>query len=238
MSTRARWSKVWLASARAAKHRLWRAVEAQHKVATLRLVDTLAEQALLEEILEASKPPLPRDAQGLHFLIFTPFRYSSPVPSRFRRANEPGLWYGADERHTVCAELAWWRWRFLMDSEGLRDGELITEHTFFCAEFSGQALNLMAPPWLALRDQWRHPHDHSACQALAHAVRESDPGIDAVRYESARHEGGACMAVFTPKALAIRHPGQQQTWVCKTTKALVLVSHDKEGTSFVTKGWK
>ena len=38
--------------------KLLRMVESQAQVATLHLVDTLAEQALLEELLEASKPPL------------------------------------------------------------------------------------------------------------------------------------------------------------------------------------
>ena len=67
-------------------HELWRAVEAQHRVATLRLVDDQAEQAVLEQLLEASKPPLPPHADRLHFLLSTPFRYLPPWPSRFRWA--------------------------------------------------------------------------------------------------------------------------------------------------------
>ena len=204
----------------------------------MRLVDTLAEQALLEQILEASKPPLPREAQGMHYLVFTPFRYASPVASRFRGAHEPGLWYGADDRETVCAELAYWRWRFLVESDGLRDGELITEHTFFSAEFSGRALDLMAKPWSALRSQWRDPLNYAACHGLARAVRESDPAIDAIRYESARRESGICTAVFTPAALAIRGQGRAQVWLCKTTQRRVLLSHDAEGASFEAAGWK
>ena len=42
--------------------RLVRLVESQEQVATLQLVDTLEEQALLEELLESSKPPVPADA--------------------------------------------------------------------------------------------------------------------------------------------------------------------------------
>ena len=36
----------------------------------------MEEQGLLEELLESSKPPLPRDAEflGLHYLLATPFR--------------------------------------------------------------------------------------------------------------------------------------------------------------------
>jgi hypothetical protein len=43
---------------------LWRVVEAQHRAATMRLVDTLEEQALLEELIEEAKPPLPPEAAG------------------------------------------------------------------------------------------------------------------------------------------------------------------------------
>ena len=44
---------------------VWRFVEAQHRVSTLKLVDTLDEQALLEELLEENKPVLPRECAGL-----------------------------------------------------------------------------------------------------------------------------------------------------------------------------
>ena len=47
----------------------WRLVEAQHRVSTLRLVDTLAEQALLEAVLEETKPPMPAECTGLDYLL-------------------------------------------------------------------------------------------------------------------------------------------------------------------------
>src|SRR5690606_34600079 len=54
----------------------WRGVEAQHVVSTMRLVDHPDEQALLEQLLDDSKPALPRAARGLHYLLSTPFRYA------------------------------------------------------------------------------------------------------------------------------------------------------------------
>src|SRR6185369_2691707 len=57
---------------------IWRAVEAQHVVATMALVDTLDEQHALERILEAGKPAVPAEARRLHYLLFTPFRYAPP----------------------------------------------------------------------------------------------------------------------------------------------------------------
>lgn len=165
------WEARWLRHARPAQRDLWRGVEAQHQVATMRLVDTLDEQAALEEILEASKPPLPIDAGGAHSLIFTPFRYTSPWPSRFRRANAPGLWYGADGPQTVCAEVAHWRWRFLQDSDGPRGEQVISEHTLFKAGLAGVELDLTTAPWTALR-AIRPGCDASWCNRTSQVRRE------------------------------------------------------------------
>jgi len=54
-------------------------VEAQHTASTMRLVDSLEEQASLELVLEESKPPLPPEARRLHYLLATPFRYRPHV---------------------------------------------------------------------------------------------------------------------------------------------------------------
>src|SRR5512146_3051747 len=79
---------------------LWRAVEAQHVVATRALVDILA------EVLEASKPPVPTPCARFDYLLYTPFRYPPPIHgSRFRSYADPGVWYGAEAVRTSCAEL-------------------------------------------------------------------------------------------------------------------------------------
>jgi hypothetical protein len=101
------------------QRRLWRAVEAQHIASTLRLVANVEEQHLLERLLDQSKPPLPPQTADLHYLLATPFRYSSPIGSRFRAAADSGIWYGAEAQRTACAELGFWRWRFLIDSAAL-----------------------------------------------------------------------------------------------------------------------
>ena len=119
---KASWQEDWWTSIRQVERELWRGVEAQHVVATMRLVDSLQEQEMLESILEASKPPPPPDAGNRsHYLLVTPFRYRSPTPSRFRRAGDVGVWYGAEELTTACTELAYWRWRFLISSVRCRE---------------------------------------------------------------------------------------------------------------------
>ena len=204
----------------------------------MRLVDDLQEQQLLEQILEESKPPLAPQTEKQHYLIATPFRYTSPYPSRFRRAGEPGVWYGCDEPQTVCAELAYWRWKFLVDSEGLRDAALLTEHTFFQARFKGLELDLMAPPMNALRELWRRSSDYGECQRLAAKVRTSAPPIAAVRYESARREHSGCAAVFAPASLSLAPAFRQQNWTCKVTAEMVLFMRDGEAFQFDAAGWQ
>ena len=222
------WRDEWLAETpRPASALLWRGVEAQHRVATMRLVDSLDEQAELERLLDAAKPPLPEAARGLHYLIATPYRYRSPHPSRFRAAGEAGVWYGAKERHTACAEVAYWRWRFLMDSYGLRDGELVTEHTFFQAQVRGVAIDLTKAPWTDASAAWLQRDDYTACQALAQAARAAGR-VQWIRYASVRRPGGTCGAVFAPQCLSLpeRHP--QETWVCKVTPTQALMLHDDD----------
>ncbi len=52
----------------------WRAVEAQHKVASMGLVHgNVGAQAVLEDILEEVKPVLPPEVKGLHWLLAPPF---------------------------------------------------------------------------------------------------------------------------------------------------------------------
>ena len=162
--------RTWLADARPARRTLWRGVEAQHRVATMRLVDDSEEQALLEQLIEDSKPPLLPGSEKAHWLLFTPFRYTSPWPSRFRRPHEPGAWYGADTPITVAAELAYWRWRFLADSEALQSRQVITELTFFQARFAGLELDITQPPWSRHHKTWRSD-DYTQCHLLAAQAR-------------------------------------------------------------------
>ncbi len=118
----ATWTPAALSSeARPYRGICWRLVEAQHRVSTLKLVDTLAEQAALERLLEETKPPVPPECRHLHYLLATPFRYGAPYPqgSRFRRAGfTPGVYYASEHVETAVAEAAFHRLLFFADSPG------------------------------------------------------------------------------------------------------------------------
>lgn len=176
------------------------------------LVDSVAEQELLEGILEEFKPPLPEEAKSLHYLLAAPFRYMSRWPSRFRTANDPGVWYGASELRTACAEVGYWRWRFVRDSDAFDEGLVRTEHTFYPADLDGPVADLTSSPWSMWQADWMRPDDYTACQELAHAARAAD--VAWVQYRSVREPAhGLCGAVLNPRALSVGTLTDQLSWV-------------------------
>ncbi len=210
----------------------WRGVETQYASATLRLVDSYAEHDVLEQLLEGSKPPLPEvDGPRKHFLLTTPFRYTPRHDSRFRRAGQGrhGLWYGAGQLQGACAEVAYWRMRFILDSVGLAQRQIVTRHTFFCARVAGRGIDLMAPPWLAWRAGWRDGADYTQTHRLSEAAESA--GMAVIGYESVRAPGCPCVAVLTPDALH-EPPGgldaTRQAWTCTATRDQALMHADAD----------
>ena len=202
----------------------------------MRLADTAAEQDLLERMIEQSKPPLPAADRGRNYLLSTPFRYLSPWPSRFRPAGQTGVWYGAEQIATACAEVGYWRWRFLTDSDGLLGQSLFVEFTVFEARVDGVALDLTQPPWNRARSRWMDARDYSACQQLAAAARER--GVQWIRYASVRDPGhGLCGAVFDLQALSLPRATAQQTWAARVQHDAVAFSHGQERLEFDAAPW-
>jgi hypothetical protein len=207
--------------AAALRHDLWRAVEAQHVVATMALVDTLDEQHALERILDAGKPAVPDDARRLHYLLFTPFRYAPPPGgSRFRGPNDAGVLYGADEVRTACAELGYWRWRHLLDVPAL-SAMPAKPQTVFRVKVATEAVDLREPPFARDREVWTHPEDYTGTQRFGVAARGA--GIGAIRYESVRDpQHGGCCAVLAWNAFARPAPVEQQTWMLLVARERVV----------------
>lgn len=206
----------------ALRARVWRAVEAQHKVSTMRLVDnSLADQKILEDILEVSKPPVPQEARDKHWLIFTPFRYTPPPPgSRFRAPQDPGVFYAAFEQRTACAEISYWRWRFVQDSAGLEKLEAKAMSLFAADLNTAAAIDLRKPPLSRSRKLWTDPGNYAETQALARKAREQ--AVETIIYESVRDpQQGAAVAVLTPKPLD-GPAGNTENWFLTVTKEQVI----------------
>jgi hypothetical protein len=218
-----------------ATRRLWRAVEAQHIASTLRLVASIEEQAVLESVLESSKPGIPGAAASLHFLLATPFRYTSPIGSRFRAPGDPGVWYGAERERTACAELGFWRWRFLMDSAAL-DGLGPSPQTVFRAGIDGRMVDLTGAPFNRSREEWTDPRSYDATQTFARAAREA--GVDAIRYESVRDPGqGGAVAVLSAACFKPHKPLEQHTWFLTVRREAAIWQREGESFEFASSAW-
>ena len=204
------------------------------------LVDSLDEQEALEKLLEESKPALPIEAEGLHWLLFTPFRYPPPPGgSRFRGDNDPGVFYAADSIETACAELGYWRWRHLLESPEM-DHIPSRAQTVFQVSVRGRGIDLRDKPFARSKAKWAHPSDYSACQALAREARAA--GLGLLRYQSVRDpRHGGCAAVLSPTAFSAKEPIASQTWHLSVFRERVVWRSDNPlkhtSLEFLAAGW-
>lgn len=218
---------LWRASAAADRigpvgGTLLRMVESQAQVATAGLVDTLDKQAVLETLLDASKPP-PRAGTGkLHYLLATPFRYP-PLRhgSRFGGRHEPALLYGALSQGALLAEAAYYRLVFWSGMATPPPVRLTTQHDVFSVRYrSDRGLRLQSAAFAPWRGAIADPADYRASQALGSAMRAA--GVAAFEYPSARDPaGGSNVGLFSPAALAGRRPDRLERWLVQTNGAEV-----------------
>ncbi|MHB1374820.1 MAG: RES family NAD+ phosphorylase [Thauera sp.] len=215
----------------------WRVVEAQHVASTMKIVDDAAEQDVLELLLEASKPLQPASVAGLDYLLASPFRYDPRRGgSRFRGRTDPGVFDGAQSVRTACAELGYWRWKFLQDAVDLERIEPVA-HTAFRVRLATEVIDLRAPPFSADLDDWKHPTSYGATQALARVAREAR--IGGILYASVRDpEVAWCVAVLDPAAFASSRPDPvKQTWWLAVHPDGVVWRRDNERLAFAASSW-
>lgn len=209
------WTADALASeAKPYRHDIWRVVESQYIASTMRITDSLEEQAILEEVLEESKPVMPPACAGLDYLLSTPFRYRPyPYGSRFRRAGqEEGAFYASEHVETAIAETAYYRGKFFDDSpQAILPANPVEMTAFKVPCRTSKHLDLTAAPLSRDRARWTDPADYSACQDLADTTRAA--GIAAIRYQSVRDPDRlANVVVFSPRAFGAKEPVSRQTW--------------------------
>ncbi len=199
-------------------------VESQSRVATLKLVDTLDEQTILEAELEGSKPPIPASCAGLDYLLATPFRYAPyRAGSRFRRARQiDGCFYAAEQVVTAVAEEAFYRLLFFLDAPGAKRPANPQERTAFRVPAgTTRTIDLTLPPFDREAAVWQHPIEYGPCQEQADAARAA--GVEAIRYCSVRDPGGgANLALLSPAAFRATQPEIAETWHVILREASVL----------------
>ena len=217
------WTPAELSSElRAYEGRIWRLVEAQHRVSTLKLVDRLNEQSLLEDLIERTKPTIPSDCGHLDYLLATPFRYGAEYRkgSRFRRAGRTlGVFYAAERPNTAVAEMAFYRLLFFAESPKTPWPTDAAEYTAFAAAVgSPHCLDLTQPPLAGDKARWTDPINYEPCQALADAARAAEAEV--IRYQSVRDPNAdANVAVLKCAAFTEPQPLERQTWRIRLSAA-------------------
>ena len=195
----------------------WRVVESQHHVSTRKLVDSVEEQALLEDMIESAKPPDVTRGR-LHYLLFTPFRYP-PLRhgSRFGTRSERGIWYGSLERRTAFAEVAYYRLLFLEGTDALL-ATVTTALTAFTVNVrTTRGVALDRPPFDRYRGYISSPSTYAASQALGAEMRKSN--VEAFRYSSARDaQQGVNVAAFSTAVFGKSKPKSLETWHCAASR--------------------
>ena len=199
----------------------WRAVEAQHQVSTRKLVDSVEEQVLLEELIDRAKPPRHhRGRAALPALHAIPISAASPRLALRHAARARNLVRIARSRRTAFAEVAYYRLLFL---EGTTAdlGVVTTQLTAFTATCARSAVWIsLSPPFDVHRRAIASRTCYASTQALGAAMR--DAGVELFRYPSARDaEGGVNVAAFTPAVFGAAEPHAFETWHCMATRERV-----------------
>lgn len=194
----------------------WRLVEAQHITSTRKLVETLDEQILLEEMIDDMKPVLPEGYAVYHPLLYTPFRYPPlQYGSRFGKYYESGIWYGSLEQATSMAEKAFYQFNFLRASP--KDlGMVTTSLTLFSINvFTENGIDLIRSDFYSYVNEISSPVVYEKSQELGSIMRSVN--VEAFIYQSARDAAGKLnIGVFTPFAFKQKKPDAKslQSWQC------------------------
>lgn len=178
-----------------------RVVESQSQISTMKLVDSLEDQALLEGLLDAAKPPAFPGTEGLHYLLSTPFRYPPlRYGSRFGRPHEHGYWYGSVELETALAEVAFYLLRFREDAGGALAPTQLRRTCFHAPLETERGVDLTAPAWAGLQAGLSDPLSYAVTQPLGSAMVAAEVAL--ALWTSARRPPGRNVVVFDPSAFA------------------------------------
>ena len=199
--------------------RFCRVVEAQFRNSTRKLVDSDGEQEVLEELIDRrAKLPVPAGFEGLHYLLYTPFRHP-PLRngSRFGTRLERGILYGARELPTALAEVAYYRLVFL-DGSSADLGDLHLDLTAFWFGISAaRGVDLSREPFRAHEAQISSPTRYEAAQRLGAEMRAAS--VQACLYVSARAEGRRLNLAVFENCFRPGRPLREEPWSCTANRS-------------------
>jgi hypothetical protein len=200
-----------------------RIVESQEQVATTKIVADLAEQDLLEHMLENSKPGT--IGRGLHYLLSTPFRYPPlKYGNRFGSLSEPSLFYASLALKTCLQECAYYRFIFWYDMESPPPNPVQTQHTVFGVQLAtARCVDLRVTRYDRLQPELRSAVSYDTTQALGAELRAE--GAELIVFESARGSGDN-VAAYSPHVFC-GGPKEHEQWNSELTGNLVMFSGPK-----------
>ena len=205
------------------RHALWRAVEAQHVVSTMALVDTLEEQHVLERLLDEHEACGSRGggAPALAAVHAVPLSAAAGRVA-LSRAERPGR---VLRRRRNPHRLR--RARLLALAAPARIRRHCTRcrrkpQTVFQVKFAAAAVDLRANAVRARSATLDRSDDYCAMPG-ASAGRRARRGVGAIRYESVRDpQHAACCAVLSPARSRAPIPLEQQTWMLSVSRERVV----------------
>jgi hypothetical protein len=196
-------------------------VEAQFRNSTRKLVDSDEEQRVLEQLLDArAKLPVPAGFEGLHYLLYTPFRHP-PLRngSRFGTRRERGILYAARELAAAFAEVAFYRLLFL-EGTAAALAPVQVELTAFSFQIAAQrGIDLSQPPFRRFEDRISSPVSYAESQRLGAEMRAS--GVQACLYVSARARGRRLNLAVFENVFRPPRPLDEERWTCAASRERV-----------------
>ena len=190
----------------------YRIVESQEKVATMKIVDSLDEQFLLEELIDNTKPK----SGDRHYLIQTPFRYP-PLKhgSRFGSRFEPSIFYAGLTLNSALCESAFYSFYFLSRMLKPFEGVIMNHKTSFAVAIqSAYCMDLTADKSLSDKQ------DYANSQKMGKAMREQ--AVSVFTYRSARCDDALNIGVFDIDAIVSEKPTAMIEWEIKQTSNKIL----------------
>jgi hypothetical protein len=158
------------------------------------LVESLTNDRLRQEAGEISLVPAEQRVSGPGAsYIMAPFTHLSDAGGRFS-TRRFGAYYAGRELETAIRETVYHRERFLRATS---EGPMELDMRELRATLDGALHDLRG--LRAAHPSLYHSSDYTASQQFATALR--DGGSGGIAYDSVRHEGGECVAVFRPTLL-------------------------------------
>lgn len=158
-------------------------------------IEALTNPRIRQELGELSLvDPADRVVGAGASLVMAAFTHLNPLGSRFSNGSY-GVYYAAETLETAVAEVSYHRAEFLRRTS---EPEIDIDLRWIQADIQARANDLRE--YQTMVPEVYSPTSYGASQALGQALRAQ--GSAAVAYDSVRHPGGHCVAVFKPRALS------------------------------------